>query len=72
MPNEKRPDEKKRGQRERLEACAGAANDDGYATVAKRAGQPADYYADAQAFQQRLTRDIESKARVLARVKVQP
>jgi tripartite-type tricarboxylate transporter receptor subunit TctC len=58
--------------RKLTQACADAAQDDAYATVAKRAGQPADYYADAKAFQQRLTRDIESKARVLARVKVQP
>ena len=40
-------------------------------TTAKRAGQPDDYYADATAFRLRLTRDIESKARVLARVKTQ-
>ncbi len=54
------------------QACTETANDDAYAIIAKRAGQPSDYYADAPAFQQRLTRDIESKARVLARVKVQP
>jgi tripartite-type tricarboxylate transporter receptor subunit TctC len=58
--------------RKLTQACADAARDETYATVAKRAGQPSDYYADAQAFQQRLIRDIESKARVLARVKVQP
>src|SRR5262245_45743031 len=47
-------------------ACAGAAKDDGYANAAKTAAQPAEYFADADEFQQRLTRDIESKARVLA------
>jgi tripartite-type tricarboxylate transporter receptor subunit TctC len=49
-------------------ACAGAAKDDTYANAAKNAAQPADYYADAATFQQRLNRDIEGKARVLARV----
>jgi len=53
-------------------ACGDAARDDGYATIAKRAGQPADYYDDADAFRRRLMRDIGSKARVLARLKVQP
>jgi tripartite-type tricarboxylate transporter receptor subunit TctC len=52
-------------------ACAEAANYDLYATTAKRAGQPDDYYADAAAFRQRLARDIESKARVLSRLKTQ-
>ena len=52
-------------------ACAEAAKDDLYATTAKRAGQPDDYYADAAAFRQRLARDIESKARVLSRLKTQ-
>lgn len=50
-------------------ACAEAAKDQGYATIAKRAGQPDDYYDDAEAFRQRLMRDIASKARVLARLK---
>jgi tripartite-type tricarboxylate transporter receptor subunit TctC len=58
--------------RKLTEACADAAKDDSYSNVAKRAGQPPDYYADAQAFQQRLTRDIETKARVLTRLKAQP
>ena len=49
-------------------ACAGAAKDDNYANTAKNAAQPADYYADAAMLQQRLNRDIEGKARVLARV----
>lgn len=53
-------------------ACPGAARDEAYATVAKRAAQPADYYADADAFKERLTRDIERKAAVLGRVKTQP
>jgi tripartite-type tricarboxylate transporter receptor subunit TctC len=52
--------------------CDAAAQDDGYATIARRAGQPPDYYDNADGFRQRLTRDIESKARVLARLKVQP
>ena len=52
-------------------ACAEAAKNDLYATTAKRAGQPDDYYADAEAFGQRLARDIESKARVLSRLKTQ-
>lgn len=39
--------------------------------TARRAGQPDDYYADAAAFRLRLTRDVESKARVLARIKTQ-
>ena len=51
-------------------ACAGAAKDEIYATTAKRAGQPDDYFDDAAAFRQRLRRDIASKARVLARLKV--
>jgi len=50
-------------------ACAGAAKDDAYATTAKRAAQPNDYYADAAGFKQRLQRDIERKAAVLTRVK---
>jgi tripartite-type tricarboxylate transporter receptor subunit TctC len=53
-------------------ACADAAKDETYATVAKRAAQPDDYYADAATFSQRLKRDIERKAAVLTRVKVQP
>jgi tripartite-type tricarboxylate transporter receptor subunit TctC len=53
------------------QACANAAKDDVYVTTAKRAGQPDDYYADAEAFRTRLARDIESKTRVLARIKTQ-
>jgi tripartite-type tricarboxylate transporter receptor subunit TctC len=52
-------------------ACAEAAKNDLYATTAKRSGQPDDYYDDAPAFRQRLARDIESKARVLSRLKTQ-
>jgi tripartite-type tricarboxylate transporter receptor subunit TctC len=52
-------------------ACAGAARDEGYESVAKRAAQPPDFYADADAFKDRLDRDIERKAAVLARVKTQ-
>ena len=51
---------------------ADAAKDEIYATTAKRAGQPGDYYDDATAFRRRLTQDIEGKARVLARLKAQP
>ena len=54
------------------EACAGAAKDEVYATTAKRAAQPDDYYGDAAAFSQRLKRDVERKAAVLTRVKTQP
>lgn len=53
-------------------ACADASKDEIYATTAKRAGQPADYYDDADSFRRRLASDIESKARVLARLKAQP
>ena len=53
-------------------ACAVAAKSEAYETVARRAAQPTDYYADSDAFQERLTRDIERKAAVLARVKTQP
>jgi tripartite-type tricarboxylate transporter receptor subunit TctC len=53
-------------------ACEGAAKDEGYAGVAKRAAQPADYYANAASFRQRLNLDIAIKARVLKRVKTQP
>jgi tripartite-type tricarboxylate transporter receptor subunit TctC len=49
-------------------ACAGAALDDTYVNAAKASAQPADYFADAAAFSLRLKRDIDSKARVLARV----
>jgi tripartite-type tricarboxylate transporter receptor subunit TctC len=52
-------------------ACTGAAKDDAYATIARRAGQPAEYFDDADAFRRRLSRDVESKARVLARLKAQ-
>jgi tripartite-type tricarboxylate transporter receptor subunit TctC len=47
-------------------ACAEAAKNDMYATTAKRAGQPDDYYADAAAFRQRLARHREQGARVVA------
>jgi len=49
-------------------ACAGAAKDGSYANAARNAAQPADYYADAATLAQRLKRDIDGKARVLARV----
>jgi tripartite-type tricarboxylate transporter receptor subunit TctC len=50
------------------DACAGAAQDDAYAHAAKAAAQPAGYFGDATAFSLRLMRDIDSKARVLARL----
>jgi tripartite-type tricarboxylate transporter receptor subunit TctC len=49
-------------------ACAAAAKNDAYVNAAKNAAQPADYYADAATLRQRLDRDVEGKARVLARV----
>jgi len=51
--------------------CADAAKDQTYATIAKRSGQPDDYCAGGETFRQQLARDIESKARVLARLKSQ-
>jgi tripartite-type tricarboxylate transporter receptor subunit TctC len=53
-------------------ACAGAAKDESYATAAKRAAQPDDYYADAASFRQRLRRDTERKAEVLKRIAAPP
>ena len=50
-------------------ACEGAAKDEAYATAAKRAAQPDNYYANAALFKQRLDRDTERKASVLARIK---
>ena len=52
-------------------ACAEAAKNDLYATIARNAGQPHDYFADAVAFQRRLARDTDIKARVLSRLKTQ-
>jgi tripartite-type tricarboxylate transporter receptor subunit TctC len=49
-------------------ACAGAAKDEAYAVSAQRANQPANYYADRENFRTRLTRDIEVKKRLLARL----
>jgi tripartite-type tricarboxylate transporter receptor subunit TctC len=51
--------------------CAGAAKDAAYESTAKRAAQPADYFADAAAFKTRLQRDIDSKARVLSHLKAE-
>lgn len=51
------------------QACADAAKSDEYATIAKRQGQPVSYYDNAASMRERLLRDIESKARVLARLK---
>jgi tripartite-type tricarboxylate transporter receptor subunit TctC len=49
-------------------ACQGAAKDEAYAVSAQRANQPANYYADRESFRARLTRDIEVKKRLLARL----
>jgi tripartite-type tricarboxylate transporter receptor subunit TctC len=51
-----------------VDACAGAAKDEAYATAASRAAQPPSYYADRATFAARLTRDIEVKARLLAKM----
>jgi tripartite-type tricarboxylate transporter receptor subunit TctC len=50
------------------QACAGAAQDETYRTVAKGAGQPPSYYADRKAFGARLERDIRVKEALLARL----
>ena len=52
-------------------ACAGAAQDDIYASAAKRGGQPPNYYADRATFGLRLAGDIEAKRRLIARMKLQ-
>jgi tripartite-type tricarboxylate transporter receptor subunit TctC len=52
-------------------ACAGAAQDEIYASAAKRGGQPPSYYADRATFAARLDRDIEAKRRLIARMKLQ-
>jgi tripartite-type tricarboxylate transporter receptor subunit TctC len=54
------------------EACAAAAQDETYRTVAQRAAQPPDYFDNAAGFKARLDRDTAAKARVLARVKAKP
>jgi tripartite-type tricarboxylate transporter receptor subunit TctC len=51
------------------DACAAAAKDAAYRTVAERAAQPPDYFDNAAGFKARLDRDTAAKARVLARVK---
>ena len=48
--------------------CATAAKDASYVTAAKGAAQPEDFYADAELFKQRIQRDVERKAEVLARI----
>ena len=56
----------------RLEtACEGAAKDEIYASAAQRGGQPPGYYADRATFETRLTRDVEAKKRLIARMKLQ-
>ena len=52
-------------------ACAGAAQDEIYASAAKRGGQPPNYYADRATFGLRLARDIEAKRQLIARRKLQ-
>jgi tripartite-type tricarboxylate transporter receptor subunit TctC len=51
------------------DACAAAAKDEAYRSVAERAAQPPDYFDNAAGFKARLDRDTAAKARVLARVK---
>jgi tripartite-type tricarboxylate transporter receptor subunit TctC len=53
-------------------ACDGAAKDEAYVATAKRAAQPANYYADRDGFGTRLKRDIDVKKRLLARMPKQP
>ena len=54
------------------DACAAAAKDETYKTVAERAAQPPDYYDDAKGFRARLDRDTAAKARVLQRIDAKP
>jgi tripartite-type tricarboxylate transporter receptor subunit TctC len=54
------------------DACAAAAKDEAYRTVAERAAQPPDYFDNAAGFKARLDRDTAAKARVLARLKAKP
>ncbi len=53
-------------------ACASAAKDETYRSVAARAAQPPDFYDDAAGFRNRLARDTAAKQKVLARVKSKP
>ncbi len=53
------------------QACGEAAKSDDYAIIAKRQGQPANYYDDAAGMRARLRRDIETKQRVLSKLKPQ-
>lgn len=52
-------------------ACAEAAQDETYRTVAKGGGQPPNYYADRKTFAARLQRDITVKKALLARLGLQ-
>lgn len=52
------------------DACDGAAHDDLYVQAAKNAFQPVNYFADAKTFGERLQKDIDDKARLLARIEV--
>lgn len=52
------------------QACEGAAADPQYVAAAKAAFQPDDYFANAEVFGQRLQKDIEDKARLLAKINV--
>ena len=53
-------------------ACASAAKDEAYRSVAARAAQPPDFYDDAAGFRNRLARDTTAKQKVLARIKAKP
>jgi tripartite-type tricarboxylate transporter receptor subunit TctC len=52
-------------------ACEGAAADPAYAEAARRAFQPEAWFAGSDAFAARLAKDVNDKARLLARIDVQ-
>jgi tripartite-type tricarboxylate transporter receptor subunit TctC len=54
------------------QACAAAAKDEAYRSVAERAAQPPDYFDDAAGFRARLARDTAAKQQVLERLKTKP
>jgi hypothetical protein len=54
------------------DACASAAKDEAYESVAKRAAQPPDYYDNAAGFGARLARDTAAKQRVISRINAKP
>jgi len=50
------------------QACEGAAADPAYAEAARRAFQPATWFAGPEAFAARLAKDVADKARLLGRI----